>query len=134
MRATCSAHLILRALITLAILGEEYKPCSYSCSFLQPPVTSSLLGPNILSTLFSNTLNLCSSLNVRYKRSMYLSVNSVVVIKGDAFVRRFSFNCEKYIIQVRTYPTKPTCGIYYGEVRVFQFGSPQIRKPEYYLE
>jgi hypothetical protein len=34
--------------------------------FLQPPVTSSLFGPNILlSTLFSNTLSLCSSLNVR---------------------------------------------------------------------
>jgi hypothetical protein len=37
---------------------------------LQPPVTSSLLGPNILlSTLFSNTLNPCSSLNVRDKVS-----------------------------------------------------------------
>jgi hypothetical protein len=33
-------------LITLTILGEEYKPCSSSCSFLQPPVTSSILGPN----------------------------------------------------------------------------------------
>jgi hypothetical protein len=34
------AHLILLALITLTILGEEYKPCSSSlCSFLQPPVT-----------------------------------------------------------------------------------------------
>jgi hypothetical protein len=56
-------------LITLTILGEEYKPCSSSLfSFLQPPVTSSLLGPNILLyTLFSNTLNLCSSLNVRDK-------------------------------------------------------------------
>jgi hypothetical protein len=31
-----------------------------------PPVTSSLLGPNILlSTLFSNTLTLCSCLYVR---------------------------------------------------------------------
>jgi hypothetical protein len=36
------------------------------CSFIQPPITSSLFGPNILpSTLFSNTLSLCSSLNVR---------------------------------------------------------------------
>jgi hypothetical protein len=36
----------------------------WSC--LHPPVTSSLFGPNILlSILFSNTLSLCSSLNVR---------------------------------------------------------------------
>jgi hypothetical protein len=36
------------------------------CDFLQTPVTSSLLGPNIhLNTLFSNTLSLCSSLNFR---------------------------------------------------------------------
>jgi hypothetical protein len=44
----------------------EYNLCSSSlCSFLQPTVTSSLLGPHILlSILFSNTLNLCSSLNV----------------------------------------------------------------------
>jgi hypothetical protein len=34
--------------------------------FLQPFITSSLFGPNILlNTLFSNTLSLCSSLNVR---------------------------------------------------------------------
>jgi hypothetical protein len=34
-------------------------------SLLQPPATSSLLGPNILlSMLFSNTLNLCSFLSV----------------------------------------------------------------------
>jgi hypothetical protein len=34
--------------------------------FFQPPITSYLLGPNIfLSILFSNTLSLCSCLNVR---------------------------------------------------------------------
>jgi hypothetical protein len=42
------------------IFGEEYRSLSSSlCSLLYSPVTSSLLGPNILlSTLFSNTLSL----------------------------------------------------------------------------
>jgi hypothetical protein len=46
---------------------KEYKLWSSSlCSFLQPPVASSLLDPHILlNNLFSNTLSLCSSLNVR---------------------------------------------------------------------
>ena len=46
--------------------GERYRSLSSSlCSLLCSLVTSSLLGPNILlNTLFSNTLSLCSSLNV----------------------------------------------------------------------
>jgi hypothetical protein len=49
------------------ILMAQYKLWSSSlCTFLQPPVTSPLFGPNILpSTLFWNTLSLCSSINVR---------------------------------------------------------------------
>ena len=64
--ATCPAHLILLDLITRKILCEQHRSSSSSlCSFLHSPVTSSLLDPNILlNTLFSNTLSLCSSLNV----------------------------------------------------------------------
>jgi len=51
--------------VTQTILGKEYTSLSSLCSNLHSPVTSTLLGPNILlSTLFSNTLSLCSSLNV----------------------------------------------------------------------
>ena len=60
------AHLNLLDFITRTILGEQYRSLSSSlCNFLHSPVTPSLLGPNILlSTLFSNTLSLCSSRNV----------------------------------------------------------------------
>jgi hypothetical protein len=60
------------------MLGKEYRPFSSSlCNFLHSPVTSSLLGPNILLiTLFSNTLSLRSSLNftayvLKTKQTLY---------------------------------------------------------------
>jgi len=50
-------------LITRNIFGEEYRSLSSSlCSFLYYPVTSPLLGENILlNTLCTNTLSLRSS-------------------------------------------------------------------------
>ena len=53
------------------ILGEQYRSLSSSVySFIQPSVPLSFLGPNIfLNNLFSNTLNLLSSLNVSDKVS-----------------------------------------------------------------
>jgi len=68
-RATCPAHLILLDFITRKILSKEYSSLSSSlCSFLNSPVTSPLLGPNILlSTIFSNTLNLRVFLKARFQ-------------------------------------------------------------------
>ena len=63
--ATYSVDLILLYFITRTILGKVYRSLSSSlCSFPHSPVTSSLLGPSILNTPFSNTLSLGSSLNV----------------------------------------------------------------------
>jgi hypothetical protein len=46
--------------------SEVLLPLLQELAILHPAITSSLLGPNILlSTLFSNTLNLCCFLNAR---------------------------------------------------------------------
>jgi hypothetical protein len=48
-------------LIIPIALGDERELRSSSlCSCLHPAVTSSLFGPNVFSTLFSNTVSLCS--------------------------------------------------------------------------
>jgi hypothetical protein len=51
-------------------------------NFLKSPVTSSVLGPNILlSTLFSNTLSLCSFLDIRHQVShAYKTTGSIMVL------------------------------------------------------
>src|SRR5215510_3098902 len=70
-------------LTTRKILGEEYRSFSSSlCNFLHSPVTSSLLGPNsLVNTLFSNTLSLCSSLNVSDQVSHpYKTTGRIIVL------------------------------------------------------
>jgi len=82
-RATCPTHLFLLDFITRTILGEEYRSLSFSlCSFLHSPVTSSLLGPNILlHTLFSSTLSLRSSLNVSDQVSHTYKTGKIIVVQ-----------------------------------------------------
>jgi hypothetical protein len=62
MHAIWSTYIILLDFICLFF--EEYKSWSLSlCNFLQPPPSSQNI---CLSTLFSNTLNLCPSLNMKW--------------------------------------------------------------------
>ena len=82
-RATCPAHLVLLDFITRTILGEEYTSFSSSlCNLLHSPITSSLLGPNILhNTIFSNTLSFLSTLNFSDQVSHpYKTTGKIIVL------------------------------------------------------
>ena len=67
-RAIYTAHDIILDFTTRIISSEKYSSVRFSLfSFLYSPVTSSLIGPNILlSTLLTNGSNLRSSLNVNH--------------------------------------------------------------------
>jgi hypothetical protein len=69
----CPSH----PLIILIIPGEQYKLWSSSlCSFLHPPITSSLFGPNVLLiTLVSNTLE-------RLRMESYLILLRILLATG----------------------------------------------------
>ena len=78
--ATCPAHFIFHFL-TRTVFGEQYRSLSsVICSFLHRLVTSSFLGPNIHSTLFSNTLSLRSYLNVSDQVSHPYKTGKIVIL------------------------------------------------------
>ena len=80
--ATWSAHLNLLDVMTLALLGERYKPWSSSLWSLLHYSFSSLLGPNTrLRILFSNTLSPHSSFNVRdHVPQPYSTTGNIIVL------------------------------------------------------
>ena len=95
-RATCLAHPILLDLMTRTIFGEQYRSLSSSfCSFLHSPVTSPLLGPNILlNTLFSNTFYLRSSLNVSDQVSHpYNATGKIIILYYLQKIREYIIKC-----------------------------------------
>ena len=70
-RYTCPTHLMLHALLAFIVSGEGYRSWKTSlCCSLQIHVISYLLDVNIfLTTLFSKSLILCSSLDMRHQIS-----------------------------------------------------------------
>ena len=95
-RATYPAHLILLDFITHTILGEEYKSFNSSlCNLLNSPVTSSILGPNILlNTMFSNTISFLSFRNVNDQVSHPYKTTGKIIVLYIFIFKYFDSNLE----------------------------------------
>ena len=97
----CALPISVFSIKTQIMLGEQYNAFSSTlCNFLHFPVISSFLAPNIfLSTLFSNTLNLCSSLNVRDKVSQpYNTIGNIIVLYliENIYALKIKINTSEY--------------------------------------
>ena len=80
----CPACLIRLDSITQTMFGEQYRSL---CSLLHSPFASSLLGPNILlSTVISNTLSLCSSLNLSDQVSHLHKTSNIIFLYLFIFI------------------------------------------------
>jgi hypothetical protein len=114
------------------ISGDEYKLWSSSlCNFLHSPVTSSLLGPNILlRTLFSNTLSLCSSLSVRDQVShQYKTTGLFVPSTTSPRIRRtdhWSRNKDIYIYMLYCLIKRFTCNLRHAVLRQDSLGRTRL--------
>jgi len=97
-RARCPAQFILLDLTTRIIFGEEYRPLNSSlCSFIQSPVTSSVLGPNIiLNTLLSNTLSLRSSLNVSDQVSHPYKTPFTIIYRNHTLIEYACYELKNF--------------------------------------
>ena len=73
--------LILFNFITQVIFGEQYRSLSSSVCKLHSLATSSLISPNILNTLFSNTLIVCFSCNmIDHVPHPYKTAGKIIVL------------------------------------------------------
>jgi hypothetical protein len=80
-RATCLANLILLCFIKRTILGEQYWSWSSSfCSFLHSPVTSSLLRPNIPTSVYRSIYPFLQQLSPSpTNQTPFLSVSPLIL-------------------------------------------------------
>lgn len=88
--ASCKPHPAHRPSFELPNITNYKSRSSSLCSFLHSPVSSSLLGSNNFhSTLFSNIISLCSSVNIKrqvshlYKTTDKMKVLNILISKRE---------------------------------------------------